>query len=361
MGSTVTVAAAHLEPVLLNKWDTVRKTIDAIGEAAGNGARLIAFPESFIPGFPIWTALHAPIHNHDLFAAFIENSIYIDGPEIEEIRQAARRHDILVSVGFSERNPASLGSIWNSNVLVGPDGTILNHHRKIVPTFYEKLVWTPGDGHGLRVVPTPLGRLGALICGENTNPLAGYTLMAEAEQVHISTYPPLWPTRDPGSAGKNYDLENAIRIRAGAHSFEAKVFNVVVSSVFGAQSARTLSTLGEEAARIAEESARGVSLVLDPFGDVISDVMREEGLLYCAFDPDGILEPKQFHDLSGSYNRFDIFDLRVNRRRVEPISFSPSASAEGPGSAASTARSHAGPATTPHGASAEPLVELRLR
>ncbi|MFF4502702.1 hypothetical protein [Streptomyces sp. NPDC001401] len=86
-----------------------------------------------------------------------------------------------------------------------------------------------------------------------------------------------------------------------------------------------MRTLGEEAVRVAEQSTKGVSLVLDPFGDVISDVVHEEALLYCAFDPDGILEPKQFHDLSGSYNCFDIFDLQVNRRRVEPISFSPSA------------------------------------
>jgi aliphatic nitrilase len=321
MMSTVTVAAAHLEPVLLNKQDTVAKALDAIAEAARNGARLIAFPESFLPGFPVWVALRAPIHNHELFTALVENSVYVNGPELTAIRAAARRHDVLVSVGISERNPASVGSIWNSNVLIGADGTVLNHHRKIVPTFYEKLVWTPGDGHGLRVTPTPLGRLGVLICGENTNPLARYTLMAEAEQIHVSTYPPVWPTRDPGSGGKNYDLENAIRIRAGAHSFEAKVFNVVVSSVFGEQSAKTLSALGEDAARVIEGSAKGVSLVLDPFGDVISDVMRDEGLLYCTFDPDDIVEPKQFHDVSGGYNRFDIFELRVNRRRIDPITF----------------------------------------
>lgn len=173
MNSTVTVTAAHLEPILLDKRDTVRKAVDAIGEAARNGARLIAFPESFVPGFPIWTALRAPIHNHQLFTAFVENPVHLDGPEMEEIRRAARRHDILVPVGASERNPASLGGIWNSNVLIAADGTIPNHHRKIVPTFYEELVWTPGDGHGLRVVRTPLGRLGALICGENTNSWPG--------------------------------------------------------------------------------------------------------------------------------------------------------------------------------------------
>ena len=253
----------------------------------------------------------------------MDNSIYFDGPEIEELRRAARRHEIVVSMGFSERNPASLGSIWNSNVLIGADGNVLSHHRKIVPTFYEKLIWTPGDGHGLRVVATPIGRLGVLICGENTNPLARYTLMAEAEQLHISTYPPLWPTRDPASGGRNYDLENAIRIRAGAHSFEAKVFNLVVSAVFAEDSAKALRSMGEQAERIVAETARGISLVIDPFGDVVGDIQRTEGIFYRTIDTDDVLEPKQFHDISGSYNRFDIFDLHVDRRRVQPITFRP--------------------------------------
>jgi nitrilase len=323
MSNIVTIAGAHLEPVLLDKTATLKKAVAAIAEAADQGARLVAFPESFIPGFPIWAALRAPICNHELFARFVQNSLYLDGPEIEELRRAARRDEIVVSMGFSERNPASLGSIWNSNVLIGADGNVLSHHRKIVPTFYEKLIWTPGDGHGLRVVATPIGRLGVLICGENTNPLARYTLMAEAEQLHISTYPPLWPTRDPASGGRNYDLENAIRIRAGAHSFEAKVFNLVVSAVFAEDSAKALRGMGERAERIVAETARGISLVIDPFGDVVGDVQRTEGILYRTIDTDDVLEPKQFHDVSGSYNRFDIFDLRVDRRRVQPITIRP--------------------------------------
>jgi aliphatic nitrilase len=323
MSNVVTVAGAHLEPALLDKTATLAKAVAAIAEAAGHGARLVAFPESFIPGFPVWAALRAPIHNHELFTRFVRNSLYVDGPEIGELRQAARRHEIVVSMGFSERNPASLGSIWNSNVLIGADGNVLSHHRKIVPTFYEKLIWTPGDGYGLRVVPTPVGRTGVLICGENTNPLARYTLMAEAEQLHISTYPPLWPTRDPASGGRNYDLANAIKIRAGAHSFEAKVFNLVVSAVFAEDSAKALAGMGEEAERVAAGTARGISLVIDPFGEVVGDVQRAEGLLYRAIDTDDVLEPKQFHDVTGSYNRFDIFDLRVDRRRVQPVTFRP--------------------------------------
>jgi aliphatic nitrilase len=319
--TTTKVAAAHLEPALLDKAATIEKVLDAVAEAARQGAELIAFPESFVPGFPVWTALRAPIFNHELFAAFVQNSLYVDGPEIAAVCKAAQHHGIIVSMGFSERNPASVGSIWNSNLLIGSDGRILNHHRKIVPTFYEKLLWTPGDGHGLRVVSTSIGRMGMLICGENTNPLARYTLIAEAEEIHISTYPPLWPTRDPASNGKNYDLENAIRIRAGAHSFEAKAFNLVVSSVFGPTSARVLETLGPEAEKIIDSTPVGVSMIVDPYGDVIGDIIRDEGIHTWDIDPSAVLEPKQFHDVSGAYNRFDIFDLRVHRQRVEPIRF----------------------------------------
>ena len=129
---------------------------------------------------------------------------------------------------FTEGTEASVGCLWNSNVLIGANGAILNHHRKLMPTFYEKLVWASGDGRGLRVVETEIGRLGMLICGENTNPLARYALMAQGEQVHMSSYPPVWPTRPVTEKG-GYDLRRAIEIRAGAHAFEAKVFNIVAS------------------------------------------------------------------------------------------------------------------------------------
>lgn len=322
MTTTHLIAGAHLAPVFLDAEATTQKAIDAIAEAARSGAELVVFPESFIPGFPVWAALSAPIYNHDFFRKFVEQSIYMDGSEIRALREAARRNNITVSVGISERNPASVGSIWNSNVLIGPDGAVINHHRKIVPTYYEKLIWTPGDGHGLTVASTNVGRLGALICGENTNPLARYTLMAQAEEVHLSTYPPLWPTRDPAGGGKPYDLEAAIRVRAGAHSFEAKVFNLVVSSVLDDTTRKALSVLGDDAMRVLESTARGVTLVIDPFAEVISDVLKDdEGILLQEIDLAQCVEPKQFHDVSGYYNRFDIFDLKVNRGRVAPITF----------------------------------------
>src|ERR1700752_3266810 len=222
-------AACHAAAVFLDAAKSADKACALIAEVAGHGAKLVAFPESFIPGFPAWAGLQAPILSHDFFQAFASQSLRLDGPEIAKIRMAARAHDVVVSLGFTEGTPASVGCLWNSNILIGNDGAIINHHRKLVPTCYEKLVWANGDGRGLRVVETEIGRLGMLICGENTNPLARYALMAQGEQIHISSYPPVWPTKPPSEAG-GYDLEKAILIRAGSHSFEAKGFNVVASA-----------------------------------------------------------------------------------------------------------------------------------
>jgi predicted amidohydrolase len=223
------VAAAHVAPVFLDTDRSVEKACSVIEEAAGKGARLIAFPEAILPGFPVWAALDAPIRTHELFKRLAASAVAIDGPELARVRQAARRKGVFVSIGFTEGTTVSVGCLWNANVLIGADGAILNHHRKLVPTWYEKLIWAGGDGRGLRVSDTEMGRIGMLICGENTNPLARFALMAEGEQVHVSTYPPVWPTRPPEGPG-NYDLAQAIRIRSGAHAFEAKVFNVVASS-----------------------------------------------------------------------------------------------------------------------------------
>ena len=316
-------AAAHVAPVFLDAPKTVAKACSLVEEAARNGAALIAFPETYIPAFPLWSAVVAPIHNHEWFKRLAASSIRCPGPELERIAGAARRHGVMVSLGFNEGTADSVGCLWNSNVLIGEDGAILNHHRKLVPTFWEKLTWANGDGAGLRVVETRLGRIGMLICGENTNPLARFTLMAQGEQVHVSTYPPVWPTRDPrGGGGANYDLASAIRIRAGAHSFEAKAFNIVASGFMDAAMREELATLGKDAMRVLEESPRAVSMVIGPTGEPVSDVLSDrEGLLYASIDTRACVEPKQFHDVVGYYNRFDVFNLTVDRTRRRPVAW----------------------------------------
>jgi nitrilase len=316
------VAAAHVAPVFLDTDRSVDKACSVIEEAAGNGARLIAFPEAFLPGFPVWAALEAPIRTHELFKALAASALEVDGPELARIRLTARRNGIFVSIGFTEGTKTSVGCLWNSNVLIGADGTVLNHHRKLVPTYYEKLIWANGDGRGLRVSGTELGRIGMLICGENTNPLARFALMADGEQVHISSYPPVWPTRPPEDHG-NYDLEQAIRIRAGAHAFEAKAYNLVASSCVDQTLRNAIEgALGREPLRILEQSPRGISMVLDPTGTPVGDSpRRDEGILYAEIDLARSVELKQFHDVVGYYNRFDVFAVSVNRSAHRPVTF----------------------------------------
>ena len=320
--TTTKVAAAHAAPVYMNSAATVKKALSIIDEAARNGAELVVFPESFIPGFPVWAALWAPIYNHEWFKKMVANSILVDGPEMAEIAAAAKRNGVFVSLGFSEASRVSVGCIWNSNVLIGDDGRILNHHRKLMPTFYEKMVWAPGDGHGLKVSDTRIGKIGALICGENTNPLARYSLAAQGEQIHISAWPAIWPTREPG-IGKNFDNLAANRIRAGGASFEAKAFGVLCAGFMD----RTmmdclLEGADPQAAEVLEKTPRAATQFLDPTGATIGDTLQEEeGIAYATFDLDECIEPKQFHDIVGYYNRFDVFDLSINRRRLVPATF----------------------------------------
>ncbi|MGP9810434.1 carbon-nitrogen hydrolase family protein [Rhodopseudomonas sp. NSM] len=314
-------AAIHAAPVFLDKAATTKKAISLIREAAAAGAALVAFPETFIPAFPVWAALWAPIDNHDLFVRMADQSVLVDGPEVKAIRDEARALGIVVSLGISEKSPASVGCIWNSNLLIGEDGAILNHHRKLVPTFYEKLIWSAGDGAGLRVVDTRLGKIGQLICGENTNPLARYALMAQGEQFHISSWPPVWPTRRPAD-GVNYHIAAATRIRASAHCFEAKVFGLVTAGVLDKAARDMLVARDPSAATVLDNTPRAASFFLDPTGEQIGEALCEdEGILYADIDLNRCVEPKQFHDVVGYYNRFDIFDLSINRRRLTPATF----------------------------------------
>lgn len=317
----IRVAAIHAAPVFLDKLATAEKAVGLIAEAARQGADLIVFPESYLPAFPVWAALWAPLYNHDLFARMVANSIAVPGPELRMIAAEARRRGVFVSLGISEKSDVSTGCIWNSNLLIDDAGCIVNHHRKLVPTFFEKLVWAPGDGAGLKVSDTRIGRIGALICGENTNPLARYALMAQGEQIHISTWPPIWPTRAP-RAGGNYDNVSANRTRAAAHSFEAKAFSIVCAGFMDRPMRDFLVDRDPAVAEIVDETPRAASMLIDPTGAQIGQALQaDEGILIGEIDLSACVEPKQFHDVVGYYNRYDIFELRVTRSRTRPAEF----------------------------------------
>jgi predicted amidohydrolase len=312
-------AAVQAASVFLDRRATLDKVESLVAEAARGGAQLVVFSESFVPSFPVWNLVLAPLDQHPFFRALYEQAILVPSAHTERLAGIARRDGVHLSVGITERSPISMGALYNTNLLFGPTGELLNRHRKLVPTWAEKLSWAPGDGSQLRPVETELGRIGTLICGENTNTLARYALLAQGEQVHIATYPPAWPTRRPGAAG-NYDLTRAIEIRSGAHSFEGKLFSVVAAGVLDRAAVTAIARVDPRAEEALVQAPPPVSMILNPAGEPCSErLVGEEGIVYGEIDVADSIEAKQMHDIVGSYQRFDVFSFAVDQRPQRPV------------------------------------------
>lgn len=208
-------------------------------------------------------------------------------------------------------------------------GALVSHHRKLVATWAERLVWAHADGAGLGPIETDIGRLGILICGENTNPLARYALMAQGEQIHIATWPPTWPfTR----GGADDDYRRWIEIRSAAHAFEAKVFSLSVAAHLDEAAIIGCAGGDGEVEKVLREAPQAVSLALDPNGKLVGDpIQGVEGILYLDVDVSRSIAPKMAHDVICGYQRFDVFDFRLNRRRQEPVGLTGQACQQLPG------------------------------
>ena len=307
-------AAVQASPVFLDTDATVDKVCLLIEEAAANGASLVAFPEVFVAGYPYWNWMMTPVQGSPWFEKLCRSAIEIPGPEIHRIAQAAKNHGVHVVVGVNERSRTGIGTIYNTLVIIGPDGRLLGRHRKLVPTWAEKLTWANGDGSSLRVYDTAIGKLGALACGENTNTLARFSLLAQGELVHVASYIAL-PVAPP-----DYDMAEAIRVRAAAHSFEGKVFTVVACSTVSAEIVDAMSDGKPEVRAQLERRNSAFSGILGPDGRVIGKpLIDDEGIVYADIDLSRCIQPRQMHDITGHYNRFDIFDLRVNRRTQQAV------------------------------------------
>lgn len=311
-----TVAAVQAAPVFLNTDATVEKVCALIEEAARNGARLVAFPEVFVAGYPYWSWLTNPIDASPWFERLCRSAIEIPGPEIAKIAQAAARHRVNVVIGVNERSRYGVGTVYNTLVTLSDEGHLLGRHRKLVPTWAEKLTWAPGDASGLRVHQTSIGPLGSLACGENTNTLARFSLLAQGELVHVASYIAL-PV-----APADYDMAEAIRLRAAAHSFEGKVFTVVSCSTVSEEILQSLTATSPKARELLMRRQSAFSGVLGPDGRVIGEpLIDDEGICYADVDLGRCIQPRQMHDITGHYNRFDIFDLRVNRKSLTAARF----------------------------------------
>lgn len=300
-------AAVQAAPHLLDVPRTMQKVESFTREAAANGAKIVAFPEVFIAGYAYWNWLYNPIRASSWFKRMVLNSIFVPGPEVEQLCQMARAFDIHIAIGVNERAERNLGGLYNTNLLISPEHGVINKRRKLVPTFAEKMTWSSGDGEGLRAVETPLGRIGMLACGENTNTLARFTLLAEGELLHIANFIAF-------PFVSNYSMPEAIKIRCAAHSFEGKVFSIVSCSAMSPEIIDMLAENDEER-RMMSGTPNAFSGIIDPHGQLISEPLIDvEGITYADIDLERCIEPKQHQDIIGHYNRFDIFQLHVDRR-----------------------------------------------
>lgn len=309
------VAAVQAAPVFLDREATLDKALSLIAETGRAGADLVVFPEVFIAGYPYWNRIELVFKTTPYFVELLKNSVSVPGPETDRLCDAARRAGLFLLMGINERPANTVGTLYNTNLLISPEGEILLKHRKLMPTYAEKLVWGFGDGSTLRVLDTPIGKLGTLICGENANPLARFALIAQGEQIHLSNYPAL-----PGGDVGGYDLSEDIRLRGATHAFEGKVFNVLASSVIDESVVSKVADT-EEKRRIMSGPQMSFTGVFAPGGRLCSETVPpgEEGIVYAVCDIETIIGPKLRHDVAGQYNRFDVLSLNLNRAVNQPI------------------------------------------
>ena len=314
----VRVAAVQAAPVFLDREATLDKLESLVADAAAQGAELVVFGESFVAGFPVWGSVLPPVDQHDLHQRLFESSMTVPGPHARRLGDIAAKHGVVLSVGVNERASHSLGQVFNTNLIFDRTGTLVNHRRKLVGTWHERLTWSHGDAHDLEPVDLDGWFLGALICGENTNTLAKYTLLAQGERLHIATYPPAWPF-DQRTDAPEYDLAESIRLRSAAHSFEGKVFTVVAATVLDQQAIDEVAQ-GNDHIEAQLRATPTVSMVVGPRGDIVAAPPAEhEGIVIATVDLNEEIVLKRAHDIVGTYNRFDIFDLRVDKRRHTAI------------------------------------------
>jgi nitrilase len=295
------IAAVQAAPVFLDRDATVARVCERIAEAAANGAKLVVFPESFVPGYPdwVWTvpagrgAMLGALH-----ARLLANAVAIPDDATRRIGEAAREAGVVAAVGVTERNDEASGAtLFNTLLWFDERGEILGRHRKLVPTGGERLVWAPGDALGLRAYETPIGRVGGLICWENYMPLARYALYAAGVQIYAA------PTWDHGD-GWLATLRHIAR--------EGRTF------VIGCSIAMRRDQMPPELAELypvdREWINPGGSAIVAPNGKVLAGPIEcTEEILYAEIDLDAARAAKWDLDVGGHYARPDVFDLRIDR------------------------------------------------
>jgi nitrilase len=304
-GESFRIAAVQAAPVYLDLDATLDKACDLIEQAAAGGANLVAFPEAFVSGYPVWAWFIPSGKTHplrDLYTRLHRSAVSIPGPSVERLQNAAAAAGIAVVMGVNERNSeASDSTLYNTLVFIGGDGRLLGRHRKFVPTGGERLVWGRGDGSDLEVYELPFARVGGLLCWENYMPLARYTLAAWGEQIHVA---PTWDRGEPWISSMRHIAK------------EGRCFVIGVCQAFHIDDIPDeLEFKADYLGGISGWVNPGLSVIVDPDGKLVAGPLEgEEGILYADVTADQLVGPRWQLDSAGHYARPDVFELRFHRR-----------------------------------------------
>jgi len=301
----VAIAQAEVAPTLD---DGIATTVRLIREAGNAGAGLVVFPETWLPGYPVWLDVcrDVALWDHDpvkrVFRRMAEQSVVVPGPVTEALSAAAKEAGIVVVVGVTERVDGGVahGTLFNAALTFDADGRLANHHRKLVPTYTERMVWGLGDAKGLVAVPTAVGRVGALICWEHWMPLARQAMHDSGEDIHVA----LWPT-----------AHEMLQIASRHYAFEGRCFVLGAGSLMQASALpRDLETHASKVQSPDDLVLRGGSAVIGPDGHyVVEPCFGEPGLIVTDIDLGRVREERMTLDVSGHYHRPELLRLQVER------------------------------------------------
>ena len=303
MRDPVTVACAQIEPVVLDRERTLDRLAERTAEAAAAGAGLVVFPEAFVPAYPssVWAralAGWADPRAKAAFALLARESVEVPGPAADRLGEVAREHGVWLVTGVTEIDPERPGTLYNTLLTHSPEGELALHHRKLVPTNHERLVWGPGDGSGLRAIETPIGRIGGLICWENYMPLARFALYETGVEIYVAS------TADDSDAWQ----ATLVHIARESRSFVVSPCHFQRAAAYPDDFPLRAELEGVEIV------GRGGSAILGPDGAYLAGPLYdEEGILYAELDPARLYEERQRFDPAGHYHRPDVLGLTVRR------------------------------------------------
>jgi aliphatic nitrilase len=303
--TSVRVAAVQIAPDLDSGDGTVSKVLAAIKEAAEKGARLVVFPETFVPWYPYFSFVHAPVLTGAEHIRLYENAVVVPGPVTDAVASAAKRNGIVVVLGVNERDH---GSLYNTQLVFDADGSLALKRRKITPTFHERMIWGQGDGAGLAVVNTAVGRVGALACWEHYNPLARYALMAQHEEIHVAQF--------PGSmVGPIFAEQIEVTIRH--HALESGCFVVNATGWLTEEQIAKISP--DEKLRKALRGGCMTAIISPEGAHVVPPLTSGEGTLITDLDLGLIVKRKRMMDSVGHYARPELLKLVLDSRPARPM------------------------------------------